>query len=716
VPEALDSIARRWATLAIIRRGRPLTASVLVLFALLLAGTGTLPVERLRHAGFDAYQRLMPRIREKAPAIIVEIDEKSLLRHGQWPWPRTLLAQLVDRIRAGGPYAIGLDLIFPEPDRLSPDVIAESLPGHGAADLLARLKALPGNDRVLAASLAAAPVVLGVAGYDRRALPQGARLHPGFAPARQRGGDALPLLQAYDVALANLPVLERAAAGHALLSAELEGGRARRVPLVSRVGDALAPSLALELLRVASGRPAFDVRVGSHGVEAVGIEDIVAPTQPDGRMWVYFSRHDRSRFVSAADVISGKTDAAVFREQLVIVGVTGLAITDYVTTPLDERIPGVEVHANVLENMFEGRVPRRPYWAAWAEAAALLVAGAILIAAMPASRVLLWPVLLVALLAALAGSAIAAFRQGQLLFDAVMPVLGLCIVFAVMMGALFAEAMVQRRVLRQRLQQERESKARLAGELDAARRIQMGILPRADTAFPGEGRFSVHAELEPAREVGGDLYDFFMLDADRLFFLIGDVSGKGLPASMFMAVSKALCKSISARHPASVAGTLQDASRDIGRENPEQFFVTLVAGILDVRSGELRLANAGHDAPYRARRGGDVERVEADGGPPLCTVDDFPYGDSRHRLEPGDVLCMVTDGVTEAMNGRGELFGAARLSALLERIAREPGLQPRRAVAAIREEVARFCGGAEPADDLTILAIRWDGPAAVNAR
>ena len=705
--EAPDSILRRWASAVLIRRGRPLAALVLVLFAILLAATEPRPVERVRHAGFDAYQRLMPRSREKAPAIIVEIDERSLALHGQWPWPRTLLAHLIERIQAGGPYAVGLDLIFPEPDRLSPGVIAESLPGLGTGDLFARLKAMPSNDDVLAGVLAAAPTVLGVAAFDRARLPASARPHSAFAPARQRGGDALAFVSAYDVALANVPVLERAASGHALLSAELEIGRARRVPLVSRVGDALAPSLSLELMRVAAGRPAFDVRVGPRGVEAVGVEDIAVPTQPDGRIWVHFSHHEPSRFVSAADVLSGKVDAAVFHEHLVIVGVTGLAITDYVTTPLEERIPGVEVHANVLENVFDGRVLRRPSWAAWAEALTLLAAGAVLVAVMPASRVMLWPLLLAALFAALAGAGAAAYRYGQLLFDATMPVLSIGAVFVVMMGALFAEALMQRRLLRQRLQQEREVKARLTGELDAARRIQMGILPRARDAFPGETRFSVYADLEPAREVGGDLYDFFMLDTDRLFFLIGDVSGKGLPASMLMAVSKALCKSISARHPANVAETLREAARDIGRENPEQFFITLVAGILDARTGELRLANAGHDAPYRIRRGAQPERLKADGGPPLCTVDDFPYGETLFALAPGDVLCMVTDGITEAVNGRGELYGSVRLAGIAQRLAGEPGLGPERAVTVIREDVARFCGGAEPADDLTILAIRW---------
>ena len=232
------------------------------------------------------------------------------------------------------------------------------------------------------------------------------------------------------------------------------------------VGDALAPSLSLELLRVAAGRPAFNLRVGPRGVDAVGVEGLMTPTQPDGRIWVHYTPHDSSRFVSAADVLSGATDPGMFREQLVMVGVTGLAITDYVTTPLDERIPGVEVHANVLENIFDGRVLHRPYWAAWAESLALLAAGGLLVLVMPVSRVHWWPALLAALLAVMVGTAFAAYHYGQLLFDAALPALGIIAVFAVIMATLFGEAVLQRRQLRQRLLQERDAKARLAGEFD----------------------------------------------------------------------------------------------------------------------------------------------------------------------------------------------------------------------------------------------------------
>ena len=122
------------------------------------------------------------------------------------------------------------------------------------------------------------------------------------------------------------------------------------------------------------------------------------------------------------------------------------------------------------------------------------------------------------------------------------------------------------------------------------------------------------------------------------------------------------------------------------------------------------LANAGHDAPYLIRRHGIVERLEADGGPPLCTIEDFPYGETTFKLAPGDTLCMVTDGITEAMNQRGELYGTARLTGLIERLERQSGeIAPQRLVTAIRQDVTQFCNGAEPADDLTILAVRWTG-------
>jgi adenylate cyclase len=658
----------------------------------------------MRLAWLDAYQALSPRERHSAPAVIVAIDEKSLDRYGQWPWPRTLVARLLDRIRAAGPAAIGVDLLFPDPDRLSPEQLAPAIAGDNAA-LAARLAALPRHDLTLAASIKAAPVVLGLAGLEIAGAASGPVR---FTPSLQKGGDATPFLRHYAEAMRSLPELEKSARGHGLLSADTEGGVVRRVPMVAAIGSTPVLPLSLETLRVASHNPLFTVSSDRTGVQAVGIGDLTIPTQRDGHIWVHYTPHNASRYVSAADVLAGTVDNAELERKLVLVGLTALGLIDYQTTPLGERMPGVEIHAQVLENIFDGNLLSRPRWAPWAEAGAFLLLGLLVVYAVPRLVPRRSGMLLAVLLAALAGAGFAAYKGAGVLIDALVPGAALALLFAAMLATTLAEVNAQRRLLRERLQREREAAAQIAGELDAARRIQMGILPRPETAFPGERRFELFALMQPAREVGGDLYDFFMLDAARMFFVLGDVSGKGLPASIFMAVSKALCKSAALRSGRSVDEMLSDVGAEIARENPEALFVTAFAGVLDTDTGLLRYSSAGHDAPYvlSAGRSG-WQRLDAAGGPPLCVVEGHRYTAAEHRLQRGDTICMVTDGVTEAMNAAGELYGSERLRAVLERVRAAPAVE---AVGeAIRADVARFVGGAEPADDLSLLVLRWKG-------
>jgi adenylate cyclase len=221
--------------------------------------------------------------------------------------------------------------------------------------------------------------------------------------------------------------------------------------------------------------------------------------------------------------------------------------------------------------------------------------------------------------------------------------------------------------------------------------------------------------LEPAREVGGDLYDFFRLDEDHLFFLIGDVSGKGLPGSLFMAVSKSLYKSTALRRGGAVATMMREANAEISRDNPEALFVTVFAAVLDVNTGVLEYCNAGHDRPYvLVRGGGPLQQLAEGGGPPLCVLDEFEYTAATHRLRPGDTLCLLTDGVTDARNPMGEQFGRGRLEARLASVDSDASAE--RLSTTIQDDVRRFVGGAEPADDLAILVVRWEGPPAVSGR
>jgi adenylate cyclase len=334
---------------------------------------------------FDQYQRRFPRVPTAQPVTIVEIDEQTLATVGQWPWPRNRLASLVDAIAALKPLAIGLDIYMPEPDQTSPDKVAANLP-KSAADLAAGLRALPSHEAILARSLRAAPTILGAAALDHDAFAASIDLRS--APILVHGTDPLEHVQRFDYVLASLPELQAAAHGQALLSVSLEQGVVRHIPLIMGLRDKLVPGLPMEMLRLATSSAAIDVYASPSGVQAVGVADVPVPTQPGGDIWLHFAsiRSTLSRYVSARDLLQGTVDPERIRGKLVLVGLTGTGVTDMRTTPLGELVPGIEIQAQVIETIVEGRFLRRPTWLKWAESAFIMVFGLLTIWYVPRAR------------------------------------------------------------------------------------------------------------------------------------------------------------------------------------------------------------------------------------------------------------------------------------------------------------------------------------------
>ncbi len=695
-----------------LREGRLWGALALVVLTGVSLMIGLPGVSRLRFAWFDVCQRIAPRPPVSAPAVIVAVDAASLKRHGQWPWPRTLLARLIERIAKAGATAIAIDIVMPEPDRLSPPMLPVVIPDLDP-DLARRLAALPSNDTHLAEAMKGRRVVLAMMGVADTPEPTDGT--PLLTEPRIVGDDPTPFLRSFKALLHSLDVIDTAAAGHGLVNVGLDGNAVRRVPLVARVGGLNVPTLALELFRVASGQPDIALEVSHDGVTRVAVGDIVIPTDPDASVWLRYAPRSDRLFVSAADVLAGTVDRERLERKLVLIGVTALGLVDTRPIPGGGLMDGVEIHAELIEGLVDKAVLARPRWAGWAESGFVFVGGLLLVQAVPLSRARAALLPLLPLLVIAAGASLALFKWYSLLLDAAGPALGLIVIFVFMLSVTLAEADRARRLLRRQVEEQRAAAARMEGELSAARRIQLGILPKAVDLLAGERRFDLHIVLEPAREVGGDLYDFFMLDGGRLFFLLGDVSGKGLPGSLFMAVSKSLYKSTALRRGAAVATMMQEANSEISRDNPENLFVTVFAAVLDVNTGVLEYCNAGHDRPYLLSRGGDrsIQLAEG-GGPPLCVLDGYEYTAATHRLRPGDTLCLLTDGVTDARDPAGEQFGRARLEACLTRLPDDASAA--RVATAVLEDVRQFVAGAEPADDLAILVVRWEGPAGVSAR
>lgn len=692
--------------LAVRNRGRLLAFVVLAAFAVLHALTTGTGGTRLQNAIFDAYQRLAPRKVEAFPVTIVDIDESALEQFGQWPWPRTLLAELVQNTAALGPLAVGIDIIMVEPDRMSPDRFLKHYPVL-STDIEKVLSGLPSNDAIFAQTIRDLPVVVGRAAFP--VVPPGAAPRAVTnTPIQAEGPDPSDSLTQFAHQLVNVPEISEAAYGHGYLNGPPDpDGTVRRMPIVMSVNGKVVPSMALEMTRVALGANWLTVVGDTDGFVAVRVGDASFEADAKGIVALHFAPSHPQRRISASKVLSGELAPDTFANQLVLIGVTGLGLTDAPATPISPRMDGVEVQAQLIENILFGTRLVRPSYGPLAELGVILLAGILLIGAMPRFGPASGAGLVALIVAASIGAGIGGFTQFRMLLDPSYPILASGLVFGSLFLSRHLETEWNKRVLDANLRRQRIENARMAGELTAAREIQMGILPGLEAFAAMPESIDAHAFLEPAKEVGGDLYDIFMIDDRRLFFIVGDVSGKGVPAALFMALSKALCKNAAFRHTGSINELINGSNVEIMRENPSFLFVTAFAGIINVETGEMEYCNAGHDAPYLRRADGTLLTLESVGGPPICVVDDFEYPLERFQLEPGDSLLIFTDGVTEAMDMDEEMYGFDRVSAYFTSI--ETDASAESTVDGLYGDIREYVGDAPPWDDITIMSLRYQG-------
>ncbi len=340
---------------------------------------------------FDEYLRLKPREYEPTPVRVIDIDDDSLERFGQWPWPRTLLAKLVDRLNEFGAAAIAFDILFVDPDRTSPSRLSETLDETASDDaIVTRLKALPDHDQVFADAIAHGPVVIGFAPRDK----EHSRLPEAKASFATAGDDPVPWVPHFKSATSSLPVLEAAAAGNGALGIHQErDGIARRVPLVVAIRGRLYPSLDLEAMRVAQGARSYVIKstgangataFGEHaGLNAIKVGKVVVPTGANGTVWIYFTSHQPERFVPAWKILDGSVDPELVKGNIIVIGTTAEGLREFRPTPLDPAAAGVEVHAQLLEQMLLGDNVQRPDWARGAELAFMLEIGLALLLLLP---------------------------------------------------------------------------------------------------------------------------------------------------------------------------------------------------------------------------------------------------------------------------------------------------------------------------------------------
>jgi adenylate cyclase len=733
------------AARALLRPARSVGIALLALgLALhLAAGPSGMP---WRHAWWDLLHRLAPRERPDAgaepsaapqaaplaaPAVIVAIDDETTRALGPWPWPRDLLAKLVRRIDEHGAAALALATVLDAPDPLSPPRLAARYRMLGETRAAEALAGLADTDEVLFESLRQLPVVLPLAGIPD--TPAGARGRGcAFPPPQVRATGPPPDLEAsYDVASPPLAGRLAERADLSSLSLGAVGLRARGLVLrdleaVQRICGAPVLMLGVEALRLARGAGYSVIRPSPTGLSVfLGDPDDPAtprfPVERDGSFWVHFAprgdaaeRH--ARYIPAAALFRPGFDGARIAGRIVLLAVIGHGRADEYRSPLGELVWDVDAQLQMIEQIVARDFLRRPWFMTGGETVVMLLGCLLVIALVPAARPEVAVGLVAAGVAAVMAGGYLAFFAG-LLVDAAAPAVGITVVAAGTLTATLVDRDRARLLSEVALAGERADRAQLQGELAAAARMQELLLPARRFRLPG--RLDLAARVEPARIVGGDFYDHFMLDDRHLLFLVADVSGKGAQASQFMLLSKTLLKSVALRAVLDLGpdlgAILRAANAEILRENPATMFVTGFSGLLDVGTGALSYVSAGHDAPFLFGNGRLPAQLAVDAGPPLGLAEDAEYPVARCRLAPGDRLCLFSDGISEAMNAAGGAFGRDRLRAAL---AEAPAEGDSAAIlAAILARTEAFTGDAEQSDDLTlmVLSVACDAPPSASS-
>lgn len=393
------------------------------------------PLQSLRMQVFDIYQLLGPRDRDTGQALpvgvaIIDIDEASLDTIGQWPWPRTIVADMVEKVHRAGALAVAFDVLFAEPDRLSPAILAHSL-GDLSPALRAELEDLPANDERLGSAFSQGRVIVGEAAMPA-AVSQA--LHdqpPTPLPVATRGPDATAYLPRFEGLLRNLPVLERTAIGNGVITILPERDAIiRRVPSVILADGVHRASLGLEMLRVATGGRPMLIRTDEAGINSVVVGGVAIPTDRNGRIWVRFTEFgSRPDYIPAKAILDGSADPKRLANKLVFVGTSATGLLDIKTTPLDPAMPGVEVHAQLIETILTQSFLIRPHYAIGAELGLMVGLGVFLAVLLPFAGALASLAIGAVLAAAVIGGSWYGFVSHGLLIDVIYPLAASFVMF-----------------------------------------------------------------------------------------------------------------------------------------------------------------------------------------------------------------------------------------------------------------------------------------------
>ena len=658
---------------------------ILLIFLIALKIVNPSFIKSISYLSFDLYQKVFPLEKRETDVIIIDIDEKSLGKFGQFPWSRSVFAKIIENVNTTNPKAIGFDVFFSEKDKQSPEEIIKAY--NLIPTDISDLQNIKGHDEIFREQLEKSKSVIAVLGSS---VPSHST-HDRSPKARflSKGGDPKNFTYAYPYSIGSLEKLEKSAKGLGSISfLDQTDGIIRSLPLVVRLQNKLYPTMGLEMVRIGSNQKNLYLEMNEIGINRISSRPHKINSDPNGIIWIRYKNSLKSQYISAGSVFDGKFDEARFKDKYVLIGASAQGLFDLVKNPLGVTIPGVEVHANVIENILDqSYLIRNPNTYIFELLFSILVAFITFFLSQKMKPKFSLSVFFGSIVTVvIIGFSVFLLRSE--LVDISYPIFMLTLTF---LTGLYFRFIEENKIALSNLQKE----AKLLKERELAAGVQKSL-------FPDISKFEnfIYAKNVPARDVSGDYFDVVRATPEEYFFTLADVSGKGVKAGMYMAKASSIFRTLTnLKFP--IEKVVFGVNNELVEAKFKGMFVTAVFGKLNIKTGELVFINAGHESILTFDQNKNYEYIKSE-MPPIGIVKYFTESMIKSSsINIKDKTFMVyTDGVTEGYLKDGKELGAEGVQKIIDNIQE---VTPKTIVESIEKELN--WGAEKLRDDITCMAI-----------
>ena len=654
-------------------------------------------IKSISFLSFDMYQKIIPIKKLDSNVIIIDIDEKSLSKFGQFPWNRSIFAKIIENVNETNPKAIGFDVFFSEKDKQSPEEIIKSY-NILSGDVINYLINIKGHDEKFRQQLEKSKSVLAVLGsnvsshgsYDRKSK----------AKFLSKGGDPQKYTFNYPYSIGSLEKLEKSVKGLGSISfLDQTDGIIRSLPLIVRFNKKIYPTIGLEMVRVGINQKNLFVELDEVGIKRISVRPHKILTDPNGIFWIRYKEPLKNQYISASSVFDGNFDKARFENKFVLIGASAQGLFDLVKTPLGVTIPGVEVHANVIENILDqSYLIRNPNIYVFELLFSIIVACITFFFSQRIKPKYSLSIFFTSLITVvIIGFSFFTFRSE--LIDISYPIFMLTVTF---LTGLYFRFIEENKIALENLQKE----AKLLKERELAGDVQKSL-------FPDISKFEnfIYAKNIPAKDVSGDYFDVINVGQDEYYFTLADVSGKGVKAGMYMAKASSTFRTLS-----NLLFPLEKVVYLVNNEIVEAkfkgMFVTGVFGKINIKTGDVTFVNAGHESIMVVDRNKNFEFIKSE-LPPIGIIKYFEESTVKSKtINLNEKTFVVyTDGVTEGYLKNGQELGAEGVERIVKGL---DVVSPKKIVDAIVSELN--WGADKLRDDITCLALDLKNTDLINQK